>query len=207
MRSVLIGNGKLLVGLAVLMLSGPLMSDSDLLDPTWVKPGVKWEQYQKFMVKPLNIEDVKVLKPAYAADDPDDWVLQTIDIHVIQAIFRDVMEDVLESGKGYPVVYGEADDVLEVEVELLSITPWLKPGSETEVDGHKVTTLGSGELSARVELRDSRSRELLLMIEGDTAVGDEYIEFTAENNLSNLEKIFTQFATRLRKSMDKVHGK
>ena len=71
----------------------------------------------------------------------------------------------------------------------------------------QVTTLGTGEITASVEMRDSETRELLLLIAGDKAVGAEYKEFTQENNVANVENMFTRFATRLRNSMDRVHGK
>ena len=85
--------------------------------------------------------------------------------------------------------------------------PWLKPGSESEIEGHQVKTLGSGEITARVELRDSRTRELLLLLEGEKGIGEDYKEFTEANHIKNLEYMFTRFATRLRNSMDRVHGK
>lgn len=97
--------------------------------------------------------------------------------------------------------------MLEVEVEILNIMPWIKPGGDEELEGFEVKTLGSGEITARVEMRDSRTRELLLLIEGDKAVGEKYKEFTTENNVKNVVNMFTQFATRLRNSMDRVHGR
>ena len=93
------------------------------------------------------------------------------------------MKDVLDGNDGYPLVYTDGTDVLEVEVEILSIMPWLKPGSGSEIDGHQVKTLGSGEITARVELRDSRTRELLLLMEGDKAIGEKYKEFTTKTTL------------------------
>jgi hypothetical protein len=125
----------------------------------------------------------------------------------MQALFRDVMKDVLSGNDGYPLVYTDGKGVLEVEVEILNIMPWLKPGSGSEIDGHQVKTLGSGEITARVELRDSRTRELLLLIEGEKAIGEQYKQFTTENNVANVKYMFTRFGTRLRNSMDKVHGK
>ena len=63
------------------------------------------------------------------------------------------------------------------------------------------------EITGRAELRDSTTRELLLLIEGDKAIGEKYREFTRDNNISNIQVMFTAFATRLRNSMDRVHGK
>ncbi len=206
MKSVFSSRGKLLAGLTAMLFSTAAFADIQI-EATWVKQGVDWAKYTKFEVKPLNIEDVKVIKPAYAADDPNEWTVDFANLEGMQAIFRDVMKDILTANDGYPVVYVDGKDVLEVEVEILNIMPWLKPGSSSEIDGHQVTTLGSGEITARVEIRDSSTRELLLMIEGDKAVGQQYNEFTAANNVSNIEFMFTRFATRLRNSMDDIHGK
>lgn len=204
MKSELFSRGILFTGLFVMLFSTSAFAQ---LEPTWVKEGVDWEQYNKFLVKPLNIDDVQVIKPPYAVDDPSDWSLQVEDLSGMQAIFRDVMRDILQADDGYPLVYHEAKNVLEVEVEILSIMPWLKPGGDESLEGYEVKTLGSGELTARVELRDSTTRELLLMIEGDKAVGEKYKEFTLANNISNVEGMFKGFATRLRAAMDRVHGK
>ena len=206
MKSVFLNRAKLLIATLALTFSTTSFADIEI-EPTWVKDGVNWSQYLKFKVKPLNISDVKVIKPPYAEDDPADWTLELEDLESMQAMFRDIMSDVLEGNDGYPLVYTDGRDVLEVEVEILSIMPWLRPGAGSEIDGHQVKTLGSGEITARVELRDSRTRELLLLIEGDKAIGEKYKEFTTENNISNVNYMFTRFATRLRNSMDSVHGK
>ena len=204
MKSDILKRGRLLIGLLALMFSSAALAQ---LEPTWVKEGVNWQQYSKFLVKPLNIDDVKVVKPPYAQDDPNPWSLEVEDLQGMQAIFRDVMRDVLQGNDGYPLVYSEGQDVLEVEVELLNIMPWLRPGGDERFSCLEVKTLGSGEVTASVKLRDSTTRELLLMIEGEKAVGEKYKQFTRENNVSNVEAMFRAFATRLRGAMDRVHGK
>lgn len=206
MKSVLFNGAKLLTGLLVVMLSTAVSADSKL-EPTWVKDSVDWKKYNRFLVKPLEIEDVAVVRPPWAEDDSQEWTLQIESLHGIQAIFRDTMNDTLTADGGYDVVYAPGPDVLEVEVEILSIMPWVRPGSGNTVDGMTVTTMGSGEMTASVELRDSMTRELLLLLEGDKAVGVQYQEFTQANNVANIENMFTAFAKRLRTAMDRVHGK
>jgi hypothetical protein len=206
MKSVFSNRGKLLTGLFAMVFSTALMADV-LPEPTWVKEGVNWKQYSKFQVKPLDVSDVNVIKPPFAADDTSDWTIDIRDLEGMQAIFRDVMKDGLEDNGGYPVVHYDAQDVLEVRVEILNIMPWLKPGSGSEIDGYEVQTLGSGEITARVELRDSDTRELLMLFEGDKAVGEQYQQFTEANNIANVSAMFAQFAARLRSSLNRVHGK
>jgi len=204
MKSELLNRGKILAGLFVMLFSTSTFAQ---VEPTWVKEGVEWEQYNKFLVKPLNIDDVKVVKPPWAEDDTSEWTIEIEGLEAMQAIFRDVMKEELSGNGGYPLVYVDGEDVLEVEVELLNIMPWLKPGGDESLAGYEVKTLGSGEITARVELRDSNTRELLLLIEGDKAVGEQYKEFSAANNISNVEAMFRSFGKRLRNAMDKVHGK
>lgn len=196
----------LIVGFIAMVFSMSATSQSKI-EPTWEKEGVDWGQYNRFLVKPLIIDNVKLVRPPWAEDDPQEWILEFESLEAIQAIFRDSMKDGLSSNDGYAVVYSDGKDVLEVEVEILSIMPWIRPGSGGTKDGMQVTTMGTGEITASVELRDSKTRELLLLIEGDKAVGEEYKEFTTANNVANVENMFTRFATRLRNSMDKVHGK
>lgn len=206
MKSLFSLRRGLITGLVAMLFSTVALADAPA-EPTWVKEGVDWAQYNKFLVMPLNIDNVKVVRPPWAEDDPKEWTIELENLAAIQAIFRDSMKDTLRADDGYPVVYTDGKDVLEVEVEILAIMPWIRPGSDTKKDGMEVETLGSGEITASVELRDSRTRELLLLLEGDKAVGDEYQQFTAANNAANLEKMFTRFAKRLRTAMDKVHGK
>lgn len=206
MKSMFLKCGKLHVALFVLLFSSALLADVQL-EPTWVKADVDWARYSKFEIKPLNIDDVQVIKPPWAQDDPAEWTVEFRDLQGMQSVFRDVMKTVLEGNGGYPIVYLDGADVLEVEVEILNIMPWLNPGADDDNDGYEVETLGSGEVTARVEIRDSNTRELLLMIEGEKSVGEQYKQFTAENNMANIQAMFTRFAKRLRNSMDRVHGK
>jgi hypothetical protein len=204
MKSGLFNRGAMLIGLVTMFFASAALAQ---LEPTWVKQGVNWQQYSKFLVHPLDVDNVRVIKPAYAQDDPSDWSLEVQDLAGIQAIFRDVMNRELSGNDGYPLVYTAGTDVVEVEVELLSITPWLKPGGDESLQGYVVKTLGSGEVTGQVEMRDSTTGELLLLIEGDKAVGERYTEFTRANNVSNVEAMFTSFAKRVRAAMDRVHGK
>jgi len=199
--------GKLIFGLAVMLLSSVVMAGTDPLDPTWVRPDTDFSKYTKFLVKPLNLSDVKILRPPWAQDDPVEWKLETISLESIQEIFLEAMKEVLEADGGYPLVDEPGDDVLEVDMELLSIMPYVRPGSDGTDDGHEIVTLGSGEVTGTAELRDSNSRALLILLEGERVAGEEYKQFTAENNIYNLRAMFTAFAQRLRVAMDKVHGK
>jgi hypothetical protein len=201
MKSIFTNHGRRILVALTLFFSASVCAQ---VEPTWVREGVDWSQYGKFLVKPLDLSDTRVVKPPYAQDDPSEWTIRVEDVAAVQAIYSDVMKVVLEGNGGYPVVDAAGKDVLEVDVEILTIMPWLKPGGDAALEGYEVKTLGSGELTARVTVRDSLTRELLLLIEGDTAVGEQYKEFTRENNASNIEAMFRRFAGNLRASMDRA---
>jgi hypothetical protein len=207
MKSEFFSRGKLVFGLATMLFSSVVIAGTDPLDPTWVRPDADFSKYNRFLVKPLNISDVKILRPPWAQDDPVEWKLETISLEAIQDIFLEAMKETLEADGGYSVVDKPGEDVLEVDVELLSIMPYVRPGSGDSDDGHEIVTLGSGEVTGKAELRDSTSRTLLILLEGERVAGEEYKQFTAENNIYNLRAMFTAFAKRLRVAMDKVHSK
>jgi len=200
MKSSFSIRAKLTAVLALFLFSSSLWAQAQ---PTWVKEGVDWAAYTKFLVQPLKLDDVKLVPPPWAADDPKEWKLNIENLEAVRDIYADIMASELE-GK---LAEAAAPDVIEVEAEILSVTPWIRPGSGGSKGGMQVTTLGTGELSASIELRDAATGELLLLLEGEKAVGDEYKEFTAENNISNIEKMFAAFAHRLGDALDKVHGK
>ena len=206
MKSEFFTRGKLVFGLAVMLLSSVVLAGTDPLDPTWVRPDTDFSKYTKFLVKPLNFTDVKILRPPWAQDDPIEWTLETADLEAIEGIFQEAMKNALEENDGYPVVYQQGDDVLEIDMEILSIMPYVRPGSDGDDDGHEIVTLGSGEITGSAELRDSNSRALLILIEGERVAGEEYKQFTMDNSMANLHSMFYAFGKRLRVAMDKVHG-
>jgi hypothetical protein len=207
MKSEFFTRGKLVFGLAVMLFSGAAWAGTESFDPTWVRPDTDFSKYTKFLVKPLNLSNVTIVRPPWAQDDPVEWTLETIALDAIQDIFQSAMKEVLEADDGYPLVDNPGEDVLEVDMELLSIMPYVRPGSDGTDDGHEIVTLGSGEVTGTAELRDSTSRALLILLEGQKVAGKEYKQFTKENNIANVQGMFTAFAQRLRVAMDKVHGK
>ena len=198
MKSLFSIRVKLLAALALICFSSSLWAQ---MPPTWVKEGVDWTQYTKFYIEPLNMDDVKLIPPPWA-ENPERWQLNIENIEGVRQIYDEVMSAEL-AGK---LAEERGPGVIEVQSEILSVTPWLRPGSGPTKDGMQVTTLGTGELSASIELRDAATGELLLLLEGERVVGDEYKEFTRENNISNIEKMFAAFAQRLAGALDKVHG-
>jgi hypothetical protein len=205
MKSVFSNRFSLLAGLLAMLVSSAVVADG-FNQPNWKKEGVDWSKYTRFLIAPLEVGEVIVVRPPWAEDDPQEWTLEIADLEKIQELYMTAVTTALTADGGYEIVDAPAADALEVDVEILSIMPWLRPGSASTKDGMQVTTMGTGEIIASVDLRDSRTRELLLMFAGEKAVGDQYNEFTYENNVANINNMFTEFGANLRRAMDEVHG-
>jgi hypothetical protein len=180
--------------------TGPILAET-IYKPTYVKPGISLAKYQKVMVIPLNMDDMEVLKPVWEKENPEVWTFEKGTDNAIQKIFMDSMRKELEAKGGYTFVSAPADDVLRIEVELLSITPYVKPGTKAR-DGYEIETLGSGDLVVSAELRDSRTRELLVLVEGERTIGKKYKKVSRQNHRENLNKLFTTWAGRIRGALN-----
>ena len=205
MMNVFSAGRKLIPGLALLLFSGLLMA-ADSLPASYVKPGIDLSLYTKVLVKPLNMDNIEILKPVWEQEDSEEWELQIEALDLIQEMFMDAMEHELESNGGYALVSKPAADVLRIEVEILSITPYLKPGTPGEGGTYKIETLGSGDLVFSAEFRDSETRELLVLVEGERTIGDKYRKVSLENHMKNLAGLFSKWGKKVREVLDESRG-
>ncbi len=206
MKSVYTAGFKLITALLLVIVSSSLMAKNST-PATYVKPGIDLSTYNKVMIKPLNMANIEVLKPAWEQDDSEEWVLQIEDVTVIQELFMDAMQSEIENKGGYAMVADPAADVLRIEVEVLSITPYVKPGTPGNDGSFQIETLGSGDLVFSAEFRDSTTRELLVLIEGERPIGEKYRELSPENHLKNVKSLFEKWGAKVRESLDAQHAK
>ena len=197
---------KLIAGLMLLFVAGALMAQTNT-PASYVKPGIDLSTYTKVMVKPLSMDNIEVLKPAWEQDNDEAWSFNPEDRAAIQEWFLDAMRQELETNGGYALVSAAAADALRIEVELLSITPYVKPGTQSGDDEHVISTLGSGDVVVSAEFRDSTTRELLVLIEGERAIGADYKELSRENHIENVKGLFTKWGKKVREALDKAHAK
>ena len=206
MKRVFSTGPKLITGLMLLLVTGAVMA-KNTIPATYVKEGVDLSVYNKVMVKPLSLDNVEVLKPVWEEGNDDIWAFNPENRSAIQKWFLDAMQQEIGGNGGYPLVNASGDDVLRVEVEVLSITPYVKPGTQSSDSDHVISTLGSGDIVISAEFRDSKTRELLILIEGERTIGEKYRELSAENHIKNLKGMFTKWGKKVREALDKAHAK
>lgn len=196
---------KIVSGLILVLASGALMAGNN--PASYVKPDVDFSVYKRVMVRPLNMDSMEVLKPAWEQDSDEEWTANPENRPLVQELFIEAMKEELENKGGYPLVNEAAEDVMRIEAEILSVTPYVKPGTPFSDGKFEVYTLGSGDVAFSAEFRDSTTREMLILVEGERAIGDEYRELSRDNHIANIKSLFAQWGAKVRESLDKAHGK
>ena len=162
------------------------------LTVTYTKPGVDVAAYKEFRLLPLNVSDTRVIPPAWVENaDPHEWELTRENTEFLVTTFARAVREGIESGGKYKVVNDAGPATLQLEVRLISLTPW---ASREERDA---TTLGSGTLTFEAHVRDARTAELLVAYQGTQPVGQDYQENTELNKASNLTEHFTTWGRNI----------
>lgn len=196
---------SLITGLLLLLTTGPLMAKNQAA--SYVKPGIDLSVYKKVMVRPLNMDNIEVLKPVWEQDNDEEWTFAPENRAAVQEWFLDAMQNELEKKGGYALVAAPAADVMRIEVELLSITPYVKPGTPASDGKFTISTLGSGDVVISAEFRDSTTRELLILVEGERVIGTEFKELSVEGHTENVKGLFARWGKKIREALDKAHEK
>lgn len=193
------------LGLAITLAVLPLQNaqaNSSEVEVSYVRPGVDYSQYQSFLIKPLELNDTLLIPPPWVegkAGQPRPWRISQKNALFLQGQYSNAMKAELEQKGGYKLVAEPAVGVLEVEIEIVSLTPYAEPGD-------KVITRGSGEMTIHAEVRDARSGDLLVIYEGDTPVGEDYHEHTQFSVDQDVEALFAAWGEYLRLALDEAKG-
>ena len=124
---------KVLVStLAAFTIAGTVAAQQVSTGSAWQNEDAEFSRYDKVLIKPLDISDVIVKKPAWEQDDPEEWIFTPGIGKEIQALFMENMSREIAENGGYEVVNDKAENVLQIEVEFLSITPYARPGTRVD---------------------------------------------------------------------------
>lgn len=175
-----------------------LLAEIKNLDPYYVNESADLGKYDKVLIDSLKVGYAKVVAPPwYEGEDKGvrKWQLTDKDIKFLRDAYRDAMTSALEDDDGYPVVETGGEDVIVLDIEIITLMPYARKGE-------KVETRGFGELRAQATLRDGATGELLAIFEGLQDVGSEYQPNSRLNAENNLRDLFDVWGMRMRKVMD-----
>ena len=191
------------LGLVFALVATPLQSalagDSEV-DISYVRPDVDFTVYDKFLIKPLELDQTLLVPAPWVegkAGKPRPWRINQKNAMFLQNQYTSAMKKQLEEIGGYKLTDEAGSDTLEVEIEIISLTPYAEPKD-------KVITKGSGEMTIRAEIRDSRTAEALVIYEGDTQVGRDYHENTQFSVDQDVQELFESWGEYLRLALDEA---
>ena len=195
----LVGFAALIIGISQsLAVDEEFAANVDKLKPYYVQEGADLSRYNKVLIDSLGVADARVIAPPWYQDEdqgPTRWQLTKKDIEWLRKSYRSAMQDEIETKGGYPVVTEIADDVLIIDVEIITLMPYARKGENVQVRGF-------GELKVQATLRDGMTSELLAIFEGAQEVGSEYQQNTRLNAENNLTALFEVWGARLTAAMD-----
>ena len=126
----------LIAGLIAVLASGVVMAETS--PASYVKPGVDLSVYKRVMVKPLNMDNIEVLKPVWEQDNEEEWSFNPENRAAVQEWFLDAMQQELETEGGYAMVSEPAADVLAnagfEDTNILDVSTYIGYGSGSPFD-------------------------------------------------------------------------
>ncbi|MEH6549249.1 MAG: DUF3313 family protein [Pseudomonadales bacterium] len=158
----------------------------------YLRPFTDFRTYDGILVQPLDITETRLIPAPWAegGTKPHAWDISKKNAKFLQNQYGAAMQEQLQEKGGYTLATEPGEGTLEFSVELVSLTPWAK-------QGEKVITKGSGEITIRVELRDSLSGDILGIFEGDQDVGTDYQENTEFSVDQNVNRLFGAWGEKL----------
>jgi len=197
---------KVLSGLvavaALLTAFGASAQQQTTLTPAYAKPGVNLRPYQQFRLLPLEVSDTRIVPPPWVENpNPREWELTRQNRSVLASTYAAAVRTGIESEGKFRVVTEPTPGTLEIEMRIVSLTPW---ASRAETDAQ---TLGSGTLTFEAHVRDAPTGELLAVYQGTQQVGQDYQENTAYNKVSGLTEHFTNWGRNISRRLAEAQGR
>jgi Protein of unknown function (DUF3313) len=194
---------KVLVAAVSLMTASGAWAQTDgTLAPAYAKPGVNVKSYQQFLLLPLNLSDTRIVPPPWVENpNPHEWDLTKKNKDTLASTYATAARMGIESAGQFKVVTEPTPGTLQVEVRLVSLTPW---ASRAEANAQ---TLGSGTMTFEAHVRDAPTGELLFVFQGTQQVGQDYQENTAFNKVAGLTEHFTNWGRNISRRLAEVQAR
>jgi hypothetical protein len=192
------------LSLGVLLMSGAIGAQTPApLTVTYTKPGVNIAQYNQFKLLPLNVSDARVVPPPWVENaDPHEWALTEQNREFLRTTYAQAVRQGIESGGKYKVVTEGTPGTLQLEIRLISLTPWA-----SREESRELSTRGSGTLSFEAYVRDARTAELLVSYSGTQQVGQDFQENTVANKQRDLTEHFTTWGRNISQRLATAQGR
>jgi hypothetical protein len=185
--------------------------DNSSMGIAYVDPGVDFSRFQRLLIDPLGVDNVKIIEPGRSAVSRaagDNWELDDRDRKALQGAFADSMRINLEEKGDYKIVTEAAGDVLRISAKLVSFAPNAPrdDARSRSIGRTRTYSEGIGDLSISISFSDSETGEVLALVK-DTDSGSSM--WGVNNRVSNLGEVrfmFNGWARTIRARLDVISG-
>ena len=144
-------------------------------DASFVAPNVHLSNYKKIKIDNLDLSNVKIIKPRseHLSDTP--WELNNDDQKYYQEKFLAAAKENLISNKLFESASEVGVETLQLKTKIVEIAPL---ASKDDIKGRPnymdVYTRGFGRMNIVFELYDSRTNQLVMLVNDDHDLGDQW---------------------------------
>jgi hypothetical protein len=185
--------------------------DNSRVDMAYVDPDVDFSRYNSVMIDPLGVDNVEIIQSQSGGTigpRGNRWELTEQDRDDLRRIFAEAMQINLEEKGGYPVVTEPDRGVLRITAALTALEPSAPPDDSRSrgVGRARVYTEGAGTTRIKVAFTDSRSGEVLALVEDRKTSTDLWGVNNRVTNLADVLLDFNGWAREIRAWLDRIHG-
>ena len=146
-----------------------------LFDASFVAPNLHLSSYKKIKINDLDLSNVKIIKPRseHLSDAP--WELNNDDKKYYQEKFLAAAKENLTANKLFVDAADVGADTLELKTKIVEIAPLAsKDDSKGRPNYMDVYTRGFGRMNIVFELYDSKTNQLVMLVNDDHDLGDQW---------------------------------
>lgn len=185
--------------------------DNARVDLAYVDPDKDFSRFNRVMIDPLVVDHVEIISQTSGSTvgtQSSSWELSDKDREDLQRIFAEAMAANLADKGGYPIVAEPGPDVLRITASLTALEPSAPPDDTRSrgVGRTRVYTEGSGATQIKVAFTDSRSGEVLALVEDRKTTTDLWGVNNRVTNLADVRRHFNAWGRSIRNWLDRIHG-
>jgi hypothetical protein len=181
---------------------GLVRRPSNKLDNVWVRPNVRFKEYKRVRLPPVDVAFAKDWDPNRGTRSPTNEDIRNIRAGMSQLFHEEFAQRLTR--RGYTLTDSNADDVLIVQAALANL--YINGPQSSNADVAHAFTMSPGRVSVVMQLSDSVTLQLLARVV-DTQEGDEYGNLTWSSSVSSsteARRIFGIWADALCRGLDKL---
>lgn len=184
--------------------------DNSGVKSAYVDPDVDFSQYQKILIEPLDMSEVKIVQPSQSRSY-NKWELTDKDRKALADSYMAQMNKYLaekNAGESYQIVEQPGEGVLVINAAVLAIAP-SAPKDDISSRGYsgrsRVFTEGAGAMSIAMLVTDGKTeKQLIEFVDNRESLSDRMRRNNSVTNLFDVNYLFSFWARKLKSGLDEL---